>query len=95
MSEWSELTWDDANQGPLVPQPLMDGGDRVGFQHLVDQLVVGRDLGEPRVLQLGRDQVREPLTEQIRPARGIEAITRTDLTDLTRLSCNRRCGGSQ
>jgi hypothetical protein len=44
----------------------MDGGDRVGFQHLVDQLVVGRDLGEPRVLQLGRDQVREPLTEQIR-----------------------------
>jgi hypothetical protein len=59
----------------------MDGGDRVGFQHLVDQLVVGRDLGEPRVLQLGRDQVREPLTEQIRSARGTEAITRTDLTD--------------
>jgi hypothetical protein len=73
----------------------MDGGDRVGFQHLVDQLVVGRDLGEPRVLQLGRDQVREPLTEQIRSARGTEAITRTDLTDLTRLSCDRRCGGSQ
>jgi len=72
MSEWSELTWDDANQGPLVPQPLMDGGDRVGFQHLVDQLVVGRDLGEPRVLQLGRDQVREPLTEQIRSARGMK-----------------------
>jgi hypothetical protein len=73
----------------------MDGGDRVGFQHLVDELVVGRDLGEPRVLQLGRHQVREPLTEQIRSARGTEAITRTDLTDLIRLSCNRRCGGSQ
>ena len=26
---------------------------------------------------------------------GVVAITRTDLTDLTRLSCNRRCGGSQ
>jgi hypothetical protein len=70
-------------KAPLVPQPLMDGGDCVGFQHLVDQLVVGRDLGEPRVLQFGRAQVREPLTEQIRSARGTEAITGTDLTDLT------------
>src|SRR4029450_12834976 len=72
----------------------MDGGDCVGFRHLVDQLVVGRDLGEPRVLQFGRAQVREPLTEQIRSARGTEAITGTDLTDLTGLSCNRRCSGA-
>jgi hypothetical protein len=26
-------------KAPLVPQPLMDGDDCVGFQHLVDQLV--------------------------------------------------------
>jgi hypothetical protein len=45
----------------------VDGGDRVGLQHLGDQLMEGRDLGELGVLQLGGDQLREPLTDKLGP----------------------------
>jgi hypothetical protein len=52
----------------------MDGGDRVGLEHLADQLVERRDHGELGVLQLGRDQLREPLADKLRPAGGAQRL---------------------
>jgi hypothetical protein len=55
-------------QAALVTQPLPDRGGRIDRQLLADQLVVGRDLPEAGMAQLGGDQLREPATHQLLPA---------------------------
>jgi hypothetical protein len=58
---------DRHGKAALIPQPLVHRGHRVGLEHLADQLVVGRDLGELRMPQLGGVKLGEPLVHQLPP----------------------------
>jgi hypothetical protein len=61
-------------QAALIPQPLPDRAHRVDGQLLADQLMVGRDLPEPGMAQLGGDQLGEPPTHQLRPPLGADRL---------------------
>lgn len=53
----------------LVPQPLMDRGNRRGLQQRLDMVAVWFDLCPPDLVQLPAGQLREPALEQLGPVR--------------------------